>query len=85
MTIADYDEGFRAGLKFADEVVADLETRWRASAARTREEGTRRFLFFGGTYVAREWERVASGIDGAASGLAAIRKVLANQKRAQRS
>lgn len=73
----NYDLGFYAAMKEADRVALNLETRWRATANRNRENGRRWFF---GWYTPTMIERDAKTIEAAANGIKAIRTVLANRK-----
>lgn len=72
----NYDLGFQAALKRADEIALCLEEKWRNSAKRHRE--TNRRWFFG-WFTPTLVERDARSIEAAADGIKAIRKVVSEQ------
>lgn len=56
---------------------ADLEGRWRASAARIRREGTWNSGWpWYKPFVAKKWEQAARDTESAADGLATIRRFI---------
>lgn len=73
----NYDLGFQEAQKRADEIALCLEERWRNTAKRHREKRKRWFF---GWYVDPIAERNAQTIESAADGIAAIRKVISEQK-----
>lgn len=68
----NYDLGFAAGIKRADEIALTLEEKWRNTAAKYR---TRKRWFFG-WFTDPAYDSAAKSVEAAADGIAAIRKVL---------
>lgn len=72
-----YEDGFRDGLAAANEVALDLETRWRKSAQKVRDDGTFTVGWFKKrTFVAAKWEQAAKDTESAADGIKAIRRIV---------
>lgn len=79
MPIADEVQRERAR---CETICADLEARWRKSAARLRADGTWNTGWpFNRTFVAPKWEQAAKDTEAAADGLAAIRNLIASGAR----
>lgn len=80
--MTEYEKGFQAGLIASSQIVARLESKWRTSAQRVRDDGT----FSAGwpwrrrDFVAKRWEETARGIEAAANGLVAIMAVIESLK-----
>lgn len=67
--------------KRCEGICANLEQRWRSTAAKTRRDGTWTTGWpFNRTFVAPKWEQAARNIEAAADGISAIRKLIMDGK-----